>query len=378
MKIAFDAKRAFHNATGLGNYSRGLITALMEAHPEAEVRLYTPRQKGRFPEFERLASAKGTICPPRTLPGKVLPWLWRSAWIASDVRKDCADIYHGLSHEIPFGLGRKGIPSVVTVHDLIFLRNPEYHPGINGAIYRAKTAYACRHADRIIAVSGQTKQDIVRFYGVAPGKVSVVYQACDPRFSKPAAEAEKSRVKSALGLPGRFILYVGTVIPRKNLLGLLHAFAALSDKSMALVAVGRGKAYLDECRKFVLENGHSGRVRFIDFVAQEDLPALLSLAECFAYPSFAEGFGIPVLEAASAGVPIVASNQGCIMEAGGPESLYADPSDPEAIQAALESVLSDGQLRVRMRAAGLAHAAKFTRKAWAEGTWEVYREILGR
>src|SRR5581483_8496685 len=173
MRIGYDAKRAFLNRTGLGNYSRWLIQSLALYHPQNHYYLYTPKLKpGNNIDFP---SVVRTILPK----SKLFTSWWRSSGIVQDLLRDKIDLYHGLSHELPAGIGKTGIKSVVTVHDLIFMRFPQYFSWINRVIYGAKLKYACQAADKIIAISDRTKQDIIELIGISPDKIEVVYQGCD-------------------------------------------------------------------------------------------------------------------------------------------------------------------------------------------------------
>ena len=213
MKIGFEAKRAFTNGTGLGHYSRTLITSLATYFAEHDFYLFTPKKTSLFntTSFKNIQ----TITPKHFL-ASVFRSAWRSSWVKKDLVKLDIDIYHGLSHEIPFGIQNTSVKSVVTMHDLIFERYPEQYNPIDIKIYRKKFKYACKNANHIIAISHQTKNDLIDFYKVPFEKISVCYQSCNPAFGIEVSEQEKKRVQQLYQLPDKFFLYVGSIIERKN------------------------------------------------------------------------------------------------------------------------------------------------------------------
>lgn len=268
------------------------------------------------------------------------------------------------------GIHRTGIRSVVTIHDLIFLRYPQYYHRLDRIIYNRKFNYACRKADRIVAVSECTKRDIVKFYGISPEKIDVVYQGCDPVFARPVSKKEKDRVRAAYGLPERFILSVGTIEERKNLLLAVKAVEKLDD--VHLVAIGKSTDYAKKVQDYVEAHGLENRVHIIHNLKFGDLPILYHLASLFVYPSRFEGFGIPIVEALSAGVPVIASTGSCLEEAGGEHSIYVDPDDVEGMANAMKKVLADEHLRREMIEKGKEYVVRFDPKTLADEMNAVY------
>ncbi|HEX2533637.1 MAG TPA: glycosyltransferase family 1 protein, partial [Chitinophagaceae bacterium] len=260
MRIGFDAKRAFHNSTGLGNYSRTLISGLAAQFPEHQYYLFNPKPARRI-RFQ--PEGPVTEIQPQTLLQRKLSSAWRSSWVKNDLQRLGIDLYHGLSHEIPSGIGRTGIRSVVTIHDLIFERYPDQFSAIDRAIYRRKFRYACTYADRIIAISRQTKEDVIRFYGIPENRIDVCYQSCDPAFSVPVDEITKGEIRSRYRLPETFFLSVGSIIERKNLLGVCAALESVKDLGIPLVVIGKGDGYEKKVRSFVQERGLHSVVHFL-------------------------------------------------------------------------------------------------------------------
>lgn len=367
MNVGFDAKRVFHNATGLGNYSRDVLRILHRLRPEHAYFAYTPRP-GKLP-FD-LAGGRFEVRGPRSALGRLVPSLWRTRGIVADLRRDRIDLFHGLSNELPAGIASSGIASVVTVHDLIFERFPELYSPIDRRIYAAKARSAVRRAGVVVAVSEQTARDLVELYGVDRARIRVVYQTCHEAFRTPVPPERLRAVAERYELPPRFLLAVGTIERRKNLLLALRALRDLPG--VLLVAVGRPTPYAEELVMFARANGLTDRVRLLTGVSTPDLAAMYRLATVALYPSLFEGFGIPIVEALFSGTPVVTTKGGCFAEAGGPGSAYVDPHDPAALRETLASLLEDDAARARMRDEGLRHAARFSDEVIADGLWAAY------
>ncbi|WP_184542651.1 glycosyltransferase family 4 protein [Mucilaginibacter sp. FT3.2] len=372
MKIGYDAKRAFYNNTGLGNYSRWLIKALAYFHPENSYFLYTPKAKANNRlSFLEDSGNISTVTPK----SKFFTSFWRSKGIVKDLLRDGIELYHGLSHELPSGIGRSGIQSVVTIHDLIFMRYPQQFGWFNYRIYLAKVKYACKVADTIIAVSQKTKDDLVELLNINPNKIEVVYQGCDPVFAVMQPDEQKAAVKIKYNLPDNFLLSVGTIEERKNLLLIARALSSIQNNT-PLVVVGRPTKYADVVNQYLTANNLQDRVVFLHGVTFADLPAIFQLASIFIYPSRYEGFGIPVLEALNAGVPVIAATGSCLEEAGGPDSLYADPDDADRLAQKVNFLLNNDNARQNMIKKGLLFADNFTDDKLALQMQRLYTNTL--
>ncbi|PSK89056.1 glycosyltransferase family 4 protein [Taibaiella chishuiensis] len=374
MKIGFDAKRAFLNYTGLGNYSRSVITSLHHYFPEQEYFLYTPKTVQNARTAGLQAGANLHIRQP-AIP--ILKSLWRSRLVVPRLQQDGLDLYHGLSHELPLGLQKTGIRSVVTIHDLIFLRYPQYYKLADRKIYEAKFRHACNNADRIVAISEQTRNDICNYFGTPAGKIKVVYQSCDPAFTQTATAVQLQQVKAKYQLPETYLLSVGTIEARKNLLLVIRALALL-QKPLKLVVIGKGTAYLDQVKTEIARLQLTDRVLFLEQVPFADLPALYQLAHIFLYPSEFEGFGIPILEALYSGAPVIAATGSCLEEAGGPDSVYVHPQDEQGLATAIDNITNNSEQRGQMITAGKKYAALFTERRQAEQLMAIYRELTGK
>lgn len=356
MHLGFDAKRLFNNFTGLGNYSRTLLRDLADAAPEHSYYLFSQKvSKGKETDFF-LANPSFQLVQPKW---KSEPF-WRSYGIKKNLRHHKIDLYHGLSHELPLNMSKMAIPSIVTIHDLIFRHYPGQYAFFDRAIYDYKFRSACREANVVVAISESTKQDIRYFFGTPEAKIHVIYQSCDERFLLQRSAAVLQEIQKRYKLPQDYSLYVGSIIERKNLLGIVEALALLpSSLRGPLVIVGKGgNAYQKkiEARAKVLGVFPLLHFRDIDFA---DLPAVYQLAQVFLYPSFCEGFGIPVIEALNSGVPVVSSNRSSLPEAAGPDSYLVDPAKASAISAAWQHILEDSQQAKQMRSAGRLYAERF-------------------
>jgi glycosyltransferase involved in cell wall biosynthesis len=373
MNVGFDAKRVFHNATGLGNYSRDVLRVLARYRPEHAYFAYSPR-----PGVVPLEAGQGTVevRGPRSALARAFPSLWRTRLVVDDLRRDGIAVFHGLSNELPLAIERSGVASAVTIHDLIFERLPELYSPIDRRIYAAKARSAVRRAGIVIAVSEQTARDLVDLYGVDRARIRVVYQTCRDDFRRPVPPERLREVAARYELPERFLLAVGTIERRKNLLLALRALEKLPG--VLLVAVGRPTPYAEELASFARAHGLSSRVRLLSDVSTADLAAMYRLATLSLYPSIFEGFGIPIVEAIFSGTPVVTTQGGCFAEAGGPGSAYVDPHDPDALRETLARLLEDDGARVRMREEGLRHAARFSDEAIAEGLSSAYADALAR
>ncbi|CAL1519628.1 glycosyltransferase family 1 protein [Chitinophaga sp. MM2321] len=376
MKIGFDAKRAFQNDTGLGNYSRTLITSLVAGFPEHEYYLFAPRKTDMFKMED--PAALPVVVPEKTLH-RWLKSAWRSRYVVLDLQRYGIDLYHGLSHEIPFGIHHSGIKSVVTMHDLIFERYPRQYNPIDVLTYRRKARYACRYADKVVAISEQTRQDLITYYHTPADKIAVVYQSCDPAFAVTHSETDIAAMRAKYQLPPQYFLYVGSVIERKNLLGIVTAMHTLKGAvDVPLVVLGSGSDYKKKVKAYLEANGLSQQVIWLNERARlshTELPLLYQGAVALLYPSLFEGFGIPILEALWSRTPVITSQGSCFGETAGNAALYVDPLNPATIAAAMQRVVSDAALVQDMQQKGWQHAQLFTPEKCAAAMMNVYNSL---
>ncbi len=333
MKIGYDAKRLFHNATGLGNYSRDLLRTLATYYPDNQFFLYNPKPAkiNRFTLTPQMI-----IKQPQTWLAKKLHFLWRSKFITNDIVKDKLDIFHGLSGELPFGIQKTGVKSVVTIHDLIFLHFPELYKSIDRKIYTAKFKYAAQKADKIVAISEQTKKDLVKFFKISPEKIHVIYQGCHKAFKQSYSDSQKNAVKKKFNLPEQFILNVGTIEVRKNAFSIVKA---IKGTDYQLVLVGRKTSYFNEIDTYIKQHKLRNQVHFLEGLTLEELSILYQLADIFVYPSIYEGFGIPIIEAMFSKTPVITNKYGVFKEAAGPYAFYIeDVNNPDEIRKQIQEI----------------------------------------
>lgn len=373
IRIGFDAKRAFKNMTGLGNYSRGVIAAMSALYPDNRYVLFTPVERNNERIDRILMRENVEVITPSGFDARAKA-LWRTLTMGTDVAKAGIDVYHGLSNEIP--LGPMPCPTVVTVHDLIWRRVPRDYAAVDRMLYDFKYAGSARRATRIIAISEKTRDDIVADWKIDPARIDVIYQGCDPAFMRRPSIDEKEAVREKYGLDSRFIITVGTVQSRKNQLLAVRALSAL-PADVKLVIVGRpeheyGMAVKEEIKKL----GLSDRVKWLQDVPFGDLPVLYSLAELSTYTSRYEGFGIPVIESLNCGTPVVACTGSCLEEAGGKGAIYVDPDDTRACAEAINSILEKRYLRDRLAADGTRHVKKFNTKDFASSIMATYNKAI--
>ena len=373
MRIGFDAKRAFLNNTGLGNYSRDTIRVLSHYYQHNKYFLYTPKEAENS-RLSFLDSRTNTfIRTPQSLINKALTAYWRSKSVVRDLFTNKIDIYHGLSHELPLGIEKTNIKTVVTIHDLIFIRYPNLFRTIDRKIYYKKFKSACHRADKIIAVSQQTKQDIIDFFLIPEEKIQVVYQGCNKIFQDEISDNIKQETLAKHNLPESYLLYVGSLEARKNLLTLLKALKELPEQK--LVIIGNGKAYKIKCLRFIAEHNLSNRMVFLNGLTLEEMATIYQSAQLLVYPSIFEGFGIPILEALFSKIPVITSKDGCFSEAGGPATKYINPLSVNEIKEAILEIQNSTELQKKMTTKGFEYAQNFRDEKIAKNLMQVYKAL---
>ena len=370
MNIGFEAKRVFHNKTGLGNYSRDLIRLLSRYSPENNYLLYNPK-----PSDANLFEANNINVfekkPSSSFYTKFYN-LWRQRGVKEDLIKDKINIFHGLSGEIPIGLRAKNIKSVVTIHDLIFVRYPHLYSFFDRKIHFYKFKKAAQQADLVIAISEQTKNDIVEFLKIEASKIKVIYQGCHAVFKKEFSDEEYKNVIAKFNLPKEFILNVGTIETRKN---ILLAVKAIKNIDTCLVIVGKETAYTNEIKNYISEHNLENKVIFLKGLSLQELAILYKLAQIFVYPSLYEGFGIPIIEALYSRTPVITTQGGVFPEAGGPNSVYIDPTNAIDLEHAIQKLLVDKELCNDMTEKGFEFAQKFNDEIIARQVMNAYKYL---
>ncbi len=367
MRIGIDARIVAYRRGGIANYVTQLLAALAALDPQTDYRvLRSRRERGRAEAGSNLRRV--TIYTPCHHP------LERWA-LGAEVARLQLDLLHSPDF-IPPAFGARHF--IITVHDLTFLLYPQFLTAEARRTYNDQIGWAVRRADHILTDSEATSADLVRLLGVARAKITTVHLAAGPAY-RPLPVAQVRPPLARYGLQRGYLLFVGTLEPRKNLPGLLSAYRLLLDRGetdLPLVIVGGRGWFFEQTFAQVEKLGLTDRVRFLHNVPDADLPALYNGATLLATPSFYEGFGLPALEAMACGTPVVVSERGSLPEVVGEAGIQVNPDVPAGIAAGMSRLLNDPALRERLREAGLARAAQFTWEKTARETLAVYRRVV--
>lgn len=374
MKIGFDAKRVFHNFRGLGNYGRNLLEGLENSYPENEYHLYSPSIND-LRAVDWIKKHSGFILHEPQGISRSMPSLWRSFLLSNTLKTQGLDVYHGLSHELPQGIEKLDLKKIVTIHDLIYLKFPQYFPWVDRQVYNKKFRHACNIADTVVAICEQTRNDILEHYNIDPNKVVVKYQSCHHRFYKKLDLDKRDSTTRIYDLPKNYILFVGAIEQRKNILGLVRALAhAKSDLNLVIVGDGNQKN-IKELFDTVAALKLTDRVFIRSNIASSDLPAIYQSARMFVFPSFYEGFGIPIIEAQFSEVPVITSEGSCFPETAGSEgAMFVNPHHHESLADAIDNLASSEDLRLQLIHEGRKHVEKFHRSNTTKELMKLYNE----
>lgn len=373
VQIGIDYTAAVHQSAGIGRYTREMVSGLAALPPGPfQYRLFVA-DAGR--NFAPAPLSPNFTWHPSRLTERWLTRLWYRLRLPLPVEgwTGPLNLFHAPDFVLP--PVRRGTRTIVTAHDLSFVREPDsVMPGMSAHLNKW-VPHSVRQADHVIAVSEATRQDLIKLYQTLPEKISVLYHGVSPEF-KAVQAAAKLAVRRKYNLGEQpFILSVGTIQPRKNYQRLIKAFAKI-DQPLSLVLAGskgwHDEAIFDE----VARQGLQERVHFPGFVAETDLPALYSAATLFIYPSLYEGFGLPALEAMACGTPVIASKRSALPEVVGQAGLLVDPQDVPAMATAMSEILEDTTLRQKLSEAGLARATKFTWPGMAKKLIKLYQKII--
>ena len=375
INLAFDAKRFFKNATGLGNYSRTLIINLNKYYPHLfKLFLFAPI----FSENSSSSPEKHSFNIVR--PRWYRYFFWRSFGVPKDCKKNLIDIYHGLSNELPVEFVKNpNIKWVVTIHDIAFLYYKMDYSFFDRFIHFQKIRYSCQKADVVIAVSEYTKIDICKKFNLPPEKIEVVYQTVNDSFKKTYTKDEFQQVVNLYHLPNQYFLSVGSITARKNLLSALKAWKGLPiEYQCPFLIIGKPNRKYFKIIKEELDlfkEIYSNKIMFRN-VANEHLPIVYQNAEVFIYPSYFEGFGIPVLEALYSGIPVITSKTTSLPEVGGPGAYLVDPANYEEIKEGILFFMQHREQRELAVKKGLEHIKKFNGQVVTDKLVRVYQSLL--
>jgi glycosyltransferase involved in cell wall biosynthesis len=374
MKIAIDVSFAIGESAGVGSYTRGLLEGLAAIDADNEYFMYSYLD---FPQSPQPPFPQQPNFALRMMHLEVEHWerMWSRADLPPQEAMDAVDVVHS-----PFFNAPKEHHGalVVTIYDVSFLLQPQFHTEANRLHCLQGTLNAALYADRIIAISQQTKTDLMDYFSISEERIRVIHPA-HRRIYYPERDVEVIRdVLERLGVFHNFILFVGSHEPRKNLRTLLQAYATYVTRHAGkeLLVVAGGKGWLnDDLLQVAAELGIAQRVKFLGYVQEADLRVLYSAAKLFVYPSIYEGFGLPPLEAMACGAPVITSNTSALPEVVGDAALLIDPHNSEALCQAMQTVLCDDELRLKMRQQSFARAKLFSWEQTAGATLAVYEEI---
>jgi glycosyltransferase involved in cell wall biosynthesis len=378
MKIGFDAYFAFHYKTGVAHYGRNLINSLAKFYPEVTLVLFTDKITGLYqPSFPNVEVVE------LGYEVNYHDWLFNTDLIRA-IENESPDVFHGLDHGLP-ALGKQR--TAVTIHDLFFESHPELYSTEEAAYYKRVAPKACKDANAIIVISEFTKEEMLSRYQVAEQKITTCYQTCNPLFFQTVSIERKNELRKQFDLPAKFWLYVGSVIERKNLLNTCKALHHIKERSsIPLMVIGEGGDYLQAVQEYIRQNGLEDRVRFLSytdaakrsvtFQQARDIPAFYQMAHALLYPSYLEGFGIPLVEAFASRLPVITSRTSSLPEIGGDAALYVDPFNPDDIAVALLRLEKDEELCGSMISKGKNIVQNFTEEKASAAMMNVYRQLL--
>lgn len=364
MKIGFDAKRIFFNRSGLGNYGRNNVLSIIASFPDNEYFLFTPKIN------TTLFSAQGSKIVAPEYP--ILGNFWRYLSMGKTAQSLHLDVFHGLSNELPRDIEKSKAKKIVTIHDTIFMRFPQWYKWHDRMMYRKKTIFACQHADTIVATSEQTKADLIHFFNADKSKIEVVYQPCNQTFNTNFSQENLQNIRKKYALPEQYMLMVGNIEPRKNILSVIQAKKE-QNIDLPLVIVGKKSQYLFTLENYIQKHNIKD-IFFYHCVSNEELPIFFQLSTMLIYASHFEGFGIPIVEAMQCGVPVVVSNNSCFFETAGDAGLYFSADNIEDIGTKIATVYNNESLKKQMINNGFQQVKKFNANTIAQQLMKIYQK----
>ena len=383
MNIGYDGKRAFQNKTGLGNYIRSLMAILTEHYPDNKYLLFAPKETSLF-NVKSLKNVAAIF--PKSMAGKYFQGWWRRRGMVKNIAASGISIYHGVSNELPVCIESSKVKTVVTIHDIIFERFPKTYNFDERYVHRFKIKHACKIADAIIAISEQTKNDLINYYKIPADKIFICYQSCNPIFLQKITAAEKKIVKQKYQLPDTYFLFVSSIAPRKNLILICKALLLLKETlNIPLVIIGNGKKEKEEAKNFMDANGLKNRMILLNempvskepaFTTAADFPAIYQQALALIYPSIFEGFGAPLLEAMCSGIPVISSNTSSLPEVAGDAALYFAPDDAVILAEHMLRIAGDKTVVDSLIQKGFVQAQKFSTQNYADSIMHVYKTLI--
>lgn len=384
MRIGIDCRTMLNPAggerAGVGHYTSALVNALLAYAPAAqdEFVLFVDHQMPAqvMQEYTKRANVQ-VVRLPFSRYKRYLPFAYSHYFVAKVLEKQRLDIFHSPAYGIPLGYSR---PAVVTIHDLAIYRHPEWFRDESGFSQKVLVPQSVRKAAKVIAVSRATEKMITQLFRVPDSRIALIYEGFTREARIPVAR--RAEIREQFGIRDRFLFFIGTIEPRKNLERLVKAFDQFMNEHhrrfrdlQLVIAGGRGWKY-DQVFRTISRARWSGNIRVIGYVTHEEKVALMQSCTAFVFPSLWEGFGLPVLEAASMGVPVLTSKISSLPEVGGPGALYVNPRNILSIQQGIATLMRSPVRCAQLGAAGRTHARKFSWKHCAKETYDCYLDVL--
>lgn len=368
MNIGFDAKRLYANPTGLGTYSRTLFNRLTEFYPDENYKLFVHKKYFDTTPFKYAYFTQNTI-----ISEHYSDKIWRQKVIAEDITANHIQIFHGLSNELP--TLKNDVKKVVTIHDVIFKKLPKTFSIFDRNIYKYKTQKALENADAVIAVSQQTKEDILEYFKVEESKIHLIYPTWNKEYEHDCTYALKEEFIEKFGLPRDFVLYVGSISKRKNFLTLLKAMALPENQDKNLVVVSKGGDEYHDAQSYIFEKKMENRIFFLNNILWYELPIIYHISQGLIYPSLYEGFGLPILEALVCGKPAITSNISSMPEVGGDACIFIDPKNVEELSNAINFIYYNLELADEIRFKAATQVQKFQPEKITGQIYQLYQTL---
>lgn len=368
MRIGFDGTPLLGQRSGVGNYTANLLAAILQENPDWEFLLYSNR------EFDALEESLSDLYPVYS-PISTRRMLWMHFLLPGIIRKTQPRLCHFPNAMAPISLSK---PFILTIHDASLFLHRHFHPMARLLSIRLTLPYLAHRASAIITVSNHARDDLIRIMNLKPEKVFVTHEAASEQFRPVTDNETLEHLRHKYHLPESYILYVGTLESRKNLVRLVRAFSELHKKGFShqLVVVGATGWKASNIFREIEDLSLEDKIIMPGYIPKPDLPGILSMSELFVFPSLFEGFGLPPLEAMSCGTPVIASNRSSMPEICGDAAHYIDPEDEQSIIAGMAEILGDKEYHQEMRRRGLERARQFSWRKTARETSEIYRWVL--
>jgi len=374
LRIGINARYLQRHITGIERYTMELIKSMSEIDDIDRFMLFFNKHE-KVPEITKSPNFENYVSP---FPTKMvfMRILWEELILYREIKKKKIDVFHGPSFVVPF-FKPKRCKYVNTIHDLSWFYYPESFTFFNRLFFKLFLPRSIKNSDIVIADSRSTKKDIIKFFHAEPAKIKVVYLGIDEDFSKSAENGVNEGILRKYKIPKEYILSIGSLLPRKNVVNMIKAFNGLKKKGLKekLVIIGREAWLYEQIFSVIKDLGIEEEVIFTGYVGDKDLPYLYSMAKLLLFPSLYEGFGLPILEAMACGCPVITSNVSSMPEVAGDATVLIDPKSVKEITAAMDSIINDRKLRSKLIKRGYEQAKKFSWKKTAEETLDIYNKV---